>query len=132
MHEELLSIISEVSGVSKKDITGKVRTRAFMIPRQLLCYYLRKKYKYKLIDIAAIFNGHHSSVMHSCKQIDTMIFIRDHETLSLINLVDAKIKESLIDLPKKVIVTIPNNLDYMVIFAIISKQFNNFKVEISF
>jgi hypothetical protein len=132
MHDELLSIISEVSGIEKDKITGKVRSRSFMIPRQLLCYYLRKKYKYKLVDIAQLFNAHHSSIIHSVKQIEIMISIRDHETISLITLIDNKIKDTLIDLPKKVILTIPNNLDYMTIFAVISKQFNNCKVEISF
>lgn len=132
MHEELLEIISEVSGIEKSKITGKIRSRNFMIPRQLLCYYLRKKYKYKYVNIAELFDAHHSSIIHSVKQIETMISIRDHETLSLITLVDAKIKDTLIDLPKKVIITIPNNLDYMTIYAIISKQFNNCKVEISF
>lgn len=132
MHEELLEIISEVSGIEKSKITGKTRSRIFMIPRQLLCYYLRKKYKYKLVEIAELFNAHHSSVIHSVKQIETMIFINDYETIRLIQLIDNKIKDHKISLPKKLIITIPNELDHMTIYAIISKQFNNCKVEISF
>ena len=132
MHNELLEIISEVSEITQKDITGKVRSRKFMIPRQLLCYYLRKKYRYKLVDIAAIFNGHHSSIIHSIKQIDSMIFINDHETINLIQLIDNKIKDHKISIPKKIVLTIPNELDHMTIYAIISKQFNNCKVEIVF
>ena len=132
MHDELLSIISEVSGISKKDIIGKVRSRSFMIPRQLLCYYLRKKYKYKLVDIAQLFNAHHSSIIHSVKQIETMISINDHETISLIHLIDNKIKDHKIDLPKKIVITVPNELDHITIFSIVSKQFNSCKVEIVF
>lgn len=132
MHEKLLEIISEVSGIEKSKITGKIRSRNFMIPRQLLCYYLRKKYKYKYVNIAELFDAHHSSIIHSVKQIETMIFINDYETINLIQLVDSKIKDHKIDLPKKIVITVPNELDYMTIYSIISKQFNTCKVEVLF
>lgn len=129
-HEVLISIIAEICKISKCDLIGKNRKRKNMVARQLLCYYLRKKFKYKLQVIANILDSHHSSIMHNITAIDNMIDTNDKITIELILLIDQYISESVINIPKKIIINIPDKYDYLALFDQIKKNYKYLNIEI--
>lgn len=129
-HEILLEIIVRIVGLKNDDILSKNRKRKNMIGRQLLCYYLRKKFKYKLQVIANILNSHHSSIMHNITAIDNMIYTNDKFTNDLIIKIDKEISDSIINIPKKIIINIPDKYDYIMLFEQIKKNYKHLNVEI--
>ena len=129
-HEVLISIIAEICKISECDLIGKNRKRKNMVARQLLCYYLRKKFKYKLQVIANILDSHHSSIMHNITAIDNMIDTNDKITIELILLIDQYISESVINIPKKIIINIPDKYDYLALFDQIKKNYKYLNIEI--
>ena len=131
MHE-LVKIISEVSKIDAVKIIGKERFRPYMIPRQLLCYYLRKKYFLTLEAIGEIIEKHHSSVIHSIAVIENMISINDLETINLMVLIDQQLTINEPQLPKKIVITIPSGIDSFDIYDFLTANLVNCKVEIVF
>lgn len=129
-HDVLISIIAEICKISECELTGKNRKRKNMIARQLLCHYLRKKFKYKLQVIANILDSHHSSIMHNITAIDNMIETNDKVTNDLIIKLDKEISESVINIPKKIIINIPDKYDYLTLFDQIKKNYKYLNVEI--
>ena len=87
-HEQLLSIVSQVTGVSQSDILSSARYRNICVAKQLYSYFLRSKFKLKLKDISGIMNNNHASVIHNLKVIDNMLWIKDSATIAYINEID--------------------------------------------
>jgi len=131
MHE-LVKIISEAAKVDIDKIMGKERFRPYMIPRQLLCYYLRKKYFLTLEAIGKVIGKHHSSVIHSIAVIENMLSINDLETISLMALIDQQLAINNPQQPEKIIVTIPQGVDAFDIYDFLNANLVNCKVEIVF
>ena len=128
--DELLGIISTVSGQPREKIISKERYRNYVIPRQLLCFYLREKYNYKLVSIGKQLGIDHTSVIHAIKKVHEMISINDPITLQYISLIDTELmNNSRINQATKIIVHIPGNIDAEIIGAIIRTQYK-FHVEI--
>ena len=131
MHE-LIDIISKEAKIDSGKIIGKERCRPYMIPRQLLCYYLRKKYFLTLEAIGEIIGKHHSSVIHSIAVIENMVSINDPETISLMALIDQQLTANEPQQPKKIIITIPIGIDAFDICDFLNANLVNCKVEIVF
>lgn len=130
-HIELIKIISEITGINENLILGKDRTRKIVNARQLLCYYLRIRYKYKLQTIGNLFNMHHSSIMHSICFIKTMIEINDQLILDYIKQIDLYILNSNINIPDKIIIQVDPLLNSNEIIAKLKKEYNTCDIEIS-
>ena len=84
-NEQLLSIVSQVTGVGQKDILGKSRNRDVCLAKHLYCYFLREKFNLKLKQISSLMNNDHSTVLHSLKVIENMIWTKDDKTLDYLN-----------------------------------------------
>jgi hypothetical protein len=84
-HEKLLSIVSQVTGISTEDIISQSRKRDTCMAKQLYAYFLRVKFHLKLKQISAIMKNDHSSVIHCMKVIENMMWIKDDKTIGYIN-----------------------------------------------
>ena len=84
-NEQLLSIVSQVTGVGQKDILSKSRNRDVCLAKHLYCYFLREKFNLKLKQISSLMNNDHSTVLHSLKVIENMIWTKDDKTLDYLN-----------------------------------------------
>ena len=131
MHK-LVKIISEAAKIDEAKILGKERYRPYMIPRQLLCYYLRKKYFLTLAAIGEIIGKHHSSVIHSIAVIENMVSINDPETINLMKLIDQQLAINNPKQPEKIVITIPSGIDAFDIYDFLNDNLVNCKVEIVF
>jgi len=81
----LLSIVSQVTGVSQSDIISKSRNRDVCLAKQLFAYFLRVKFHLKLKQISCIMLNDHTSVIHCLKVIENMLWIKDEKTLLYLN-----------------------------------------------
>lgn len=84
-HEQLLSIVSQVTGIPEKDIISKSRFREVCMAKQLYAYFLRIKFHLKLKQISDIMQNDHTSVIHCLKVVNNMIDIQDEKTLLYLN-----------------------------------------------
>lgn len=130
-HIELLKIISSCTGIDEKMILSKHRGRKYVNARQLLCYYLRTKYKYRLQEIGNLFGMHHSSIMHNIQMIKTMLEINDKLICDYINKIDFEIMHSDINVPDKIVIHINPYLNSHEILTKLKKEYNTCKVEIA-
>jgi len=87
-HEQLLSIVSQVTGISQSDIISRSRNRDVCLAKQLFAYFLRVKFHLKLKQISGIMMNDHTSVIHCLKVIDNMKFIDDEKTMLYLNEID--------------------------------------------
>jgi hypothetical protein len=87
-HEQLLSIVSQVTGVSQADIISRSRNREVCMAKQLYAYFLRIKFHLKLKQISWIMKNDHSSVIHCMKVIENMLWIKDDKTIGYIKEID--------------------------------------------
>jgi len=111
-HEQLLSIVSQVTGISEDDIISQTRKRDVCMAKQLFAYFLRVKFHLKLKQISGIMKNDHSSVIHSMKVIENMLWIKDDKTIGYIN----EINTCLVNLDglnfvRKLKVNVPINCD---------------------
>jgi hypothetical protein len=111
-HEQLLSIVSQVTGISQDDIISQTRKRDVCMAKQLFAYFLRVKFHLKLKQISGIMKNDHSSVIHSMKVIENMLWIKDDKTIGYIN----EINTCLVNLDglnfvRKLKVNVPINCD---------------------
>lgn len=71
---QLLTLVSEASGVSVKDLTSPRRARHLARPRQVVMWLARKHTPYSLPEIGRnIGHRDHTTVMHGCKVIDRLL-----------------------------------------------------------
>jgi len=108
----LLSIVSQVTGVSQSDIISKSRNRDVCLAKQLFAYFLRVKFHLKLKQISGIMLNDHTSVIHCLKVIENMLWIKDENTLLYLN----EINTCLVNLDglnfvRKLKVNVPINCD---------------------
>lgn len=87
-HEQLLSIVSQLTGIPSEDILSRTRKRNVTNAKQLFAYFLRYKFNLKLKQISDIMNNDHTSVIHCIKVIENMKFIKDELVLKYIEDID--------------------------------------------
>jgi chromosomal replication initiator protein len=72
--EIIQSLVSTYYEIARVDLVGKSRSRALVHGRQVAMYLCRELTNETLISIGSKFGGRdHSTVLHSCRKIDTMI-----------------------------------------------------------
>ena len=108
--ENLLSVISFVSGLSEDEIRGQNRARGLVLCRHAYYFLAREKMNLKLAQIGEVFGSDHTTVIHGIKKVKDMISIKDEITLNFINNINSCIKEKYL-IPTILMVSIPNELD---------------------
>ena len=104
--DQLLQIISETSGVPSELILKKNRTRKYLIPRQIFTYLLRKRLKLTLYEIGQILGSDHTTVIHSCQKVETLLEVDDELISNLFYEVEQQIMLKFKE-PHKFILTFP-------------------------
>jgi chromosomal replication initiator protein len=67
---EVIEIVATYFKMNTSDITGDVRRRDIMIPRQIAMYLIRHELNYSYEKIGEDFGGkNHTTVMHACEKI---------------------------------------------------------------
>lgn len=87
-HEQLLTIVSQLTGIPTEVILSNSRKRNVTNAKQLYAYFLRYKFHLKLKQISGIMNNDHTSVLHCLKVIENMKFIKDEAVLKYIDDID--------------------------------------------
>lgn len=87
-HEQLLCIVSQLTGIPNEVILSNSRKRSVTNAKQLYAYFLRYKFHLKLKQISGIMNNDHTSVLHCLKVIENMKFIKDDAVLKYIEDID--------------------------------------------
>ena len=87
-HEQLLTIVSQLTGIPTEVILSNSRKRNVTNAKQLFAYFLRYKFHLKLKQISGIMNNDHTSVIHCLKVIENMKFIKDETVLKYIDDID--------------------------------------------
>jgi hypothetical protein len=108
--ENLLSVISMVSGLPENEIKGQNRARGLVLCRHVYYYIARKKMGLKLVYIGALFGSDHTTVIHGINKITDMLSINDEITCQFINQVNMFIHEKYL-IPTILMVSIPSELD---------------------
>lgn len=107
--ENLLSVVSFVSGLPEDEIKGQNRARGLVLCRHVYYYIARKKMGLKLVDIGALFGSDHTTVIHGINKITDMLSIEDEITCQFIDQVNLCIKEKYL-IPTRLIVSIPSDI----------------------
>ena len=122
---ELLRLISKVTNISEADILSRERKASFVLSRQILAYYLRYRYNYKLQQIGRFFNTHHTTILNSLSKIANMIDINDQLTISIMAELDNLISiNDTLTIPKKLTIQLSASHDSVMIAKMIEKEFN--------
>ncbi len=115
-NEQLLSIISQLTGIKEDDILSKSRNRKVCESKQLYAYFLRVKFQMKLKDIGKIMKCDHSSVMHNIKVVQNMIDINDESVMMYIESINTHIEHfNAFNLTRKIKLNIPIEIDIEVV-----------------
>jgi len=122
--EQLLEIVSQVTGISQSDIISSSRNRNVCLAKQLYAHFLRHTFNLLLKQISVIMKNDHTTVIHSLRVIDNMIWIKDEKTLDYIS----KIKHCLTNLEghnlsRKLKVNVPIGCDIEGLKTAIIEQF---------
>jgi hypothetical protein len=108
--ENLLSVISFVSGLPENEIKGQNRARGLVLCRHAYYYIARHNMGLKLAEIGLFFGNDHTTVIHGINKVKDMISIGDEITCQFIEQVNSCIKEKYL-IPTIIIVAIPCQKD---------------------
>jgi hypothetical protein len=108
--ENLLSVISFVSGLPEDAIRGQNRARGLVLCRHAYYFIARQNMGLKLAEIGHFFGSDHTTVIHGINKVKDMISIGDEITCNFIEQVNICIKEKYL-IPTIIIVAIPSELD---------------------
>jgi len=70
--ENIIEKISKFYGIKISDIKGISRKKEFVFPRQIAMYLMRENLKYSFPVIGGLFKRDHTTVIHSCNQIQKL------------------------------------------------------------
>jgi hypothetical protein len=118
--ENLLSVISFVSGMPEDAIKGQNRARGLVLCRHAYYYIARHNMGLKLAEIGSFFGNDHTTVIHGINKIKDMISIGDEITCQFIEQVNSCIKEKYL-IPTMIMVAIPCEKDSQQIIEQIKK-----------
>lgn len=122
---ELLRLISIVTSISEADILSRERKASFVLSRQILAYYLRYRYNYKLQQIGRFFKTHHTTILNSLYKISNMIDINDSLTVSIMTELDTLISiNDILTVPHTLTIHLNASYDSVMIAKSIEQQYN--------
>jgi hypothetical protein len=104
--ENLLNVVSFVSGMPEDAIKGQNRARGLVLCRHVYYYIAREKMGLKLVEIGQVFGSDHTTVIHGISKVKDMLSIGDEITCQFIDQVNLCIQEKYL-IPTRLIVTIP-------------------------
>ena len=113
--QNLLSVISFVSGQPENEIIGTSRARGLVLCRHVYYHIAREKMGLKLAQIGLFFNRDHTTIIHGLNKVADMISIGDDITCQFIAQVNNCIKEKYL-IPTRIMVTIPHDAETEKIF----------------
>jgi hypothetical protein len=108
--ENLLSVISFVSGLPEDAIRSQNRARGLVLCRHAYYFIARQNMGLKLAEIGEVFGADHTTVIHGVQKVKDMLSIGDEITLNFINNINSCIKEKYL-IPTILMVSIPSELD---------------------
>ena len=108
--ENLLSVISFVSGLPEDAIRSQNRGRGLVLCRHAYYFIARQNMRLKLAEIGEVFGSDHTTVIHGIQKVKDMLSIGDEITLNFINNINSCIKEKYL-IPTILMVSIPSELD---------------------
>jgi hypothetical protein len=108
--ENLLSVISFVSGMPEDAIKGQNRARGLVLCRHAYYYIARKNMGLKLAEIGLFFGSDHTTVIHGINKVKDMISIGDEITCQFIEQLDQCIRQKYL-IPTMIMVAIPSDKD---------------------
>jgi len=122
---ELLRLVSSITGINTADILSRERKQSFVLSRQLIAYYLRYRYNYKLQQIGRFFNIHHTTILNSLSKISNMIDINDSLTVSIMVELDQLISiNDILTVPHTLTIHLNASFDSVMIAKSIEQQYN--------
>jgi hypothetical protein len=108
--ENLLSVISFVSGLPEDAIRSQNRGRGLVLCRHAYYFIAREKMGLKLVDIGSLFGADHTTVIHGITKVRDMLSIGDEITKQFIDQVNLCIAAKYL-IPTRLIVSIPSEID---------------------
>ena len=108
--ENLLSVVSFVSGLPEDEIRSQNRARGLVLCRHVYYYIAREKMGLKLVDIGSVFGSDHTTVIHGITKIKDMLSIEDEITCQFVDQVNLCIQEKYM-IPTRMIVSIPSEIE---------------------
>lgn len=108
--QNLLSVISFVSGQPENEILGTSRARGLVLCRHVYYHIAREKMGLKLAQIGSFFNRDHTTIIHGLNKVADMISIEDDITIQFIDQVNTLIREKYL-IPTRIVVTIPHDAE---------------------
>jgi len=108
--ENLLSVISFVSGLPEDAIRSQNRARGLVLCRHAYYFLARQKMGLKLAEIGEVFGADHTTVIHGVQKIKDMLSIGDEITCQFIEQVNLCIQEKYL-IPTRIIISIPSEIE---------------------
>jgi hypothetical protein len=108
--ENLLSVVSFVSGIPESEIMSQNRARGYVLCRHAYYFIAREKMGLKLVDIGSLFGADHTTVIHGITKVRDMLSIGDEITKQFIDQVNLCITAKYL-IPTRLIVSIPSEID---------------------
>jgi len=113
--QNLLSVISFVSGQPENEIIGTSRSRGLVLCRNVYYHIAREKMGLKLAQIGSFFNRDHTTIIHGLTKVKDMLSIQDEITCQFIEQVNNLIRKKYL-IPTRIMVTIPHNAEIDKVF----------------
>lgn len=119
--QNLLSVISFVSGQHENEILGTSRARGLVLCRHVYYHIAREKMGLKLAQIGLFFKRDHTTIIHGLNKVADMISIGDEITCQFIEQVNNLIREKYL-IPTRIMVTIPHDAEIDKVFKYLELQ----------
>lgn len=84
---ELMDIVCEVCDVERNDVLSERRYQELVVARQLFCWFANRELKQTLAHIGKVLKRDHTTVIHSVKTVDDMIYTSNLHYCTLFNTV---------------------------------------------
>ena len=119
--QNLLSVISFVSGSSEDEIKGRSRARGLVLCRHVYYHIARNVMGLKLAQIGQYMGRDHTTIIHGLNKVNDMISIEDEITINFIEQVNNCINEKYL-IPTRVMVSIPHDKDHDAVISWLELQ----------
>ena len=119
--QNLLSVISFVSGQPENEIIGTSRSRGLVLCRHVYYHIAREKMGLKLAQIGSFFNRDHTTIIHGLTKVKDMVSIQDEITCNFIEQVNNLIRKKYL-IPTRIMVTIPHDAEIDKVFKYLELQ----------
>jgi hypothetical protein len=108
--ENLLSVISFVSGLPEDAIRSQNRARGLVLCRHAYYFIARQNMGLKLAEIGEVFGADHTTVIHGVQKVKDMLSIEDEITSQFIDQVNLCIAQKYL-IPTRLIISIPSEIE---------------------